>query len=211
MDLLVKEVVEQRNIKFIWHFTKFSNFQNIISYGLIPRSDLKNYNILSEFNDLHRYDNHVNANCVSVGFPNYKMFYKYRMQDTKVKWIVLVIKAEILWLKDCAFYFTNAASNKVRFTQTEELKGVQAFQAMFNEIIGKNRDQANLPIGFPTDPQAEVLVFDEIEPKYIVGGVFNDEAQLSEAKIRFPKFLFMCNDFLYRPRKDYLQWQLRNG
>ena len=57
---------------------------------------------------------------------------------------------------------------------------------MFDELEGfDNRQVRGLQLGHTTDVQAEVLVFDVIEPRYIIGGVFNKP----DIKATYERFL----------------------
>ena len=50
------------------------------------------------FNDPNRLDKHPEAICLSIGFPNYKMFYRYRSKNPS-QWVVL-LPDEKLELRD---------------------------------------------------------------------------------------------------------------
>lgn len=57
---------------------------------------------------------------------------------------------------------------------------------MFDELQGfDSREARGLKLSQTTDVQAEVLVFDIIEPQYIIGGVFNK----SDVKATYERFL----------------------
>ena len=65
----------KNQIDTLYHFTRVENLANIINYGLVPRNIIESNNIDSHFNDEWRYDNCTDANCLSIEFPNYKMFH----------------------------------------------------------------------------------------------------------------------------------------
>lgn len=72
----IKEFVSQRRIKSLYHFTSLQNLESILNNGLLSRDKLKENNILHYYNDNLRLENKLNAICVSISFPNYKMFYR---------------------------------------------------------------------------------------------------------------------------------------
>lgn len=72
----MERILKQRQIDRLYHFTQAENLSNIFRYGLLPREILENEEIDSCFNDDYRFDNCLNAVCMSIEFPNYKMFYK---------------------------------------------------------------------------------------------------------------------------------------
>ena len=54
---------------------------------------LKEESMNFQENDVYRYDLDLKMQLLSITFPNYKMFYSIRTQDTSKNWAVLVIDA----------------------------------------------------------------------------------------------------------------------
>ncbi|ELA4711062.1 DUF4433 domain-containing protein, partial [Escherichia coli] len=160
-------IVQCRDITELYHFTHADNLSSIIANGLVSRQYLDIRNINYELNDELRLEGHLDATCLSISFPNYRMFFKYRNLKPG-DWIILVIDPSVLWIKSCAFYPTNAASGSVRSNAIADMQGEDALNAMFGETIGSITREQSLNDKYPTDVQAEVLVFDEIEPSYIL-------------------------------------------
>jgi hypothetical protein len=105
------------------------------------------------------------------------MLYKYRMADAAVDWSILVLDPSILWVKNCAFCRHNAADGRISGQPLASLITAQAFQGMYEEIEGATtREEQKLKSYDPTDVQAEVLVFDVIEPQYVAGVIFEKPA-----------------------------------
>ncbi|BCL69838.1 hypothetical protein TUMSATVNIG1_17930 [Vibrio nigripulchritudo] len=199
--------VKDRGIKYLWHFTKLENLESILENGLIPRSDLEALNANVSYNDEHRYDGQKSANCLSLGHPNYKMFYKLRQDDTNQEWVVIAIKPEVLWIKDCAFCRDNAASNDMTAIPVQKRKGVDAFREMFAAYAGKpDRKTLDLPDDCPTNPQAEILAFGVIEPEYIIGAITPGKSLETKLKEKYPNFDFLYHRAYYSARKDYEYW-----
>jgi hypothetical protein len=199
--------VRSRNIEYLWHFTRIENLDSILVNGIIPRATLEAQRTSTIYNDPYRLDGQKTANCLSLGHPNYKMFYSLRCQNSSQVWVVIAIKSEILYIKDCAFCHENAASNNVTSIPIQHRKSIQAFRSMFAPIIGKpDRATLNLPDNCPTNPQAEVLVFDIMEPQYIVGVITPTKIIETELKSKFPSFDFLYHRAHYSARKDYEHW-----
>lgn len=134
-------------------------------------------------NDPLRRDGWLQASSVSISFPNYKMFYKLRQAEPAETWVVLEIVAKTLWTRPCAFCDRNAADRRVTARGLHDLGDVEAFQSMFASDAGfPSRETQGLTAADPTDPQAEVLVFDVIPPEDIFGVVFADEASAQAHK-----------------------------
>lgn len=204
----MKDAVKSKKIEHVWHFTRLSNLDGILSHGLINRQSILASGLPSEFNDDYRFDAQEDSICCSLGHPNYKMFYRLRQENPDSEWVVIVLKPSILWKKDCAFCVTNAASNEVTCIPVDHRKGTVAFHALFNEVVGKPpRSELGISDNCPTDPQAEVLVFGNVETKYIIGVVTQSKKTEKELKAKYPDFDFLYHRALFSARKDYQHWK----
>ncbi|HDU8551907.1 MAG: DarT ssDNA thymidine ADP-ribosyltransferase family protein [Morganella morganii] len=184
--MTIQKIVEQRNITRLFHFTHVDNLSSILVNGLMSRSELDKAASEYDYNDEDRIDGHLDAICVSISFPNSKMFYKYRRLKPG-NWAILEITPSVLWDKNCAFYPTNAASNNVRFNDPDLMKGSEAFADLFlDNIFGIQRDEGLLA-EYPTDVQAEVLVFESIPPQCIVNTFHPNKESAEYFKNRHPK------------------------
>ena len=69
-----------------------------------------------------------------IGLNNEMLWHK-RQQYPDIDWVFLLLKPDVLWECDCAFYPTNAASTGLRHKSVENFKTIAAFEAMFaNEV-----------------------------------------------------------------------------
>jgi hypothetical protein len=175
-DQIAAQALE-RKVPYLLHFTRSKHLPSIIANGLYPRSSIHALSIKPHFNDAYRIDGHLNSSSLSIGHPNSSMFYKLRLAEPDEKWVVLIVEKSVLWTKQSAFYKHNAADNKVRHLSIENLRTLEAFRGIYDEIEGKEtRQQMRLKSFDPTDLQAEVLVTDVIEPKYLIGAIFSEPA-----------------------------------
>ncbi|GGZ37870.1 DarT ssDNA thymidine ADP-ribosyltransferase family protein [Asticcacaulis endophyticus] len=164
-------------VPYLLHFTRVANLPSIMQHGLYPISRSNEIGVAPQINDEIRLDGHPDGTSVSIGFPNSQMFYKYRMDCKDVDWTVLVLRPSVLWTKDCAFCRHNAADARISNLHIDVLKASQAFVGMFEEIEDHSpREDQKLKAFDPTDVQAEVLVFDVVEPQDIIGAVFEKAA-----------------------------------
>jgi hypothetical protein len=200
---MLQKIVTQRNIDILWHFTRIANLDSILNNGITPRSILENAGSSFEFNDELRLNGQKEASCISIQFPNYKMFYGLRSNNPGIDWLVLGLAPSILWEKDCAFCSENAASSRVTKIELDTRKGHVAFESLFEDNGNRSVD---IPVSYPTNPQAEVLVFDEIEPKYIIKVVTCKPTILTKLSRKYPHFIFECSHKPYDARLDWRKW-----
>lgn len=154
--------VNARKIDYLVHFTPIANVQSILEYGLRSRNALAGHKYV--FTDERRTDGWLDWISLSVSFPNYKMFYAKKNSLNDVNgWAILLIKKEALWELNGKFILTNAASSGIRMFRDEKWASVEAFEDMFNYVEHRN----SIPDSYTTDPQAEVMIRDEVPRNYI--------------------------------------------
>lgn len=204
----IKAFIQERQIKNLIHFTHKQNLLSIMSKGLLNRLNVEKISGC-RINDEKRLDNCCEAICLSISFPNYRMFHKYK-KDSPSDWVVLAIKPDILWEFDCAFCYDNAANGKVTAIPLDERKKVEALRGLFLDIDGIKRSDLHIPKYFPTNPQAELLVFNEIPVEYIQKIYFFNSVSkinwLEENSIGDSK-LFEVEANFFSPRCDYEHWK----
>lgn len=205
----IKQFCRERGIVELVHFTHAENLPTIAKFGLVSREELEKRGIRYYFNDQSRLEGMRNAICLSISFPNYRMFYKYRGQS-KI-FVVLSISVELLWNLQCLFCPTNAASNLCRLllSSPETLTGLPALKRMFAENILPlqiRRADLGIPDYYTTDPQAEVLCLEPIPPTYIKK-IYHNGCPDIENKVPLAwRSLIVRRDEYFAPRKDYQFW-----
>ena len=172
-----------KNIPYLTHFTAAVNLSAILRNGLQSRANLDEKGWTGAINDQLRLDGRRNGISLSVAFPNYKMFYKYRINDVSKKWVVLRIQPSVIWEKECLFFRKNAADRDMISLRKEVLTDKEAFELMYSD---KNCRTENLKDFDPTDPQAEVMVIGDIPLRKIVDVVFDDRVLMTHYASRFP-------------------------
>ncbi|WP_143026434.1 DarT ssDNA thymidine ADP-ribosyltransferase family protein [Paraburkholderia fungorum] len=171
----LEAAAKKRGILRLVHFTHADNLESILRHGLCSVSAARMVGLNPKVNDKQRLDGHPWSISLSIAAPNHKMFYKYRMLDEHENWVVLLIDRAVLWQKDCAFYPRNAADHRMRDLPLDGQKTVKAFESMYDALDGlPTREAQHLNTFDPTDSQAEVLVFDRIEPSMIEGVAFEN-------------------------------------
>ena len=177
--------MEKRGVTRFVHFTKVDNLESIVMRGLMPLSLMNGVPKEESALKLNRYEG-TDAICLSVEFPNYRTFYHRRCVESDKTWCVLLLDArKIIERYEPQFYWTNAASKS--FLEPHFNAGnrndpcsAQAFDGMFYQTEAPNRfltvtPRARfIPDKYPTNPQAEIQIYDKITPDCISLVVFED-------------------------------------
>lgn len=207
----IEEICRAFKIKQLVHFTHIHNLYSILQHGLLGRTQLERMSLDKKprYNDELRLDGQPQAICLSISFPNYKMFNIYS-RDNRSDWVVLLIKIPVLWEMDCKFYYDNAASNIARQSEISgDRKHPSALKQMFEDYGSFQRHTFNLPDNFTTNPQAEVLVLNPIPSQYIQGVHFYDFASYQRWIQLYPGSYsqdFFQNRYYFSPRQDWQMW-----
>lgn len=197
-----------RNIDCLFHFTPIEHLDSILQHGLLTPSTCTLRSIDNRPNDAVRYDGQ-DAICLSIEWPNYKLFWNFRQRDTARVWAVIAIQHRVMWEKRVCFNTTNAADNSMSSQSFLARQGMHKFQELFGDCGGKLRADLNLPDNLPTNPQAEVLCLDNIEPAYFHGVLFNDLATYNAFKAKYPHATLMHHLDYFGYRSDWNHW--KNG
>ena len=205
----IRQLIAERGIKSLFHFTRIENLPGILTSGIIPR---KSITAEISYNDDERLDGFIEASCISVGFPNYKMLYAKRMENPGINWVIFAISPEILTEYPCLFYPSNAAKERFRTKNDTELKvhmGLSGLTSMFSDNPPVSRDNLGLSLALTTDPQAEVLVFDSINPRAF-DKIFISSSDAEAVRLvqeLQPSVPLSFGGPLFSARHDYQFWQ----
>ena len=216
----IQQICEERGITTLVHFTRVENLQNILQQGLLGRTLLETRGQQFLFNDPCRVDGHKEAVCLSISFPNYKMFYSIREDKKETQevddsqWIVLLLDAKVLWELDCAFCQRNAAHNAVRRVPLTDRKRPEALKGMFEDFDDIRHQDLQIPLDYPTDPQAEILVFDPISTRHIKEIHFYEAIARKEWLSNTQEVdsqTFRSSGEYFQGRRDWQFWQKRTS
>lgn len=215
----IKNIVSNRGIEHLVHFTRIENLNSILQYGLVPVILQEQMGINSVRNDEQRIDSKLDCTSCSITFPNYRLFYKFREYDYPgTRWVVLAIDKSILFSPSniTFFCYTNAARVIPQTRNLEDLCTVNAFKNMFCDTIIINgrrvrRELLNINDNFTTDPQAEILISDIIDKEYINCIYFQNEDDLQYYKENYgldilKKYNYDIDRNFFDARTDYDFW-----
>lgn len=203
---VIESFVKARSISELLHFTPIENLEQILRYGFIPRLYLENVKILrASFPDVNRDDGNKHCYCMSISWPNYKMF-DFKRRELGGEWVVLKINPRAIIDNECFFYKTNAGSYSGRKIGAEKIEDM-----FFDENF---RKQLDIPDSFTTDPQAEVQSESRIPPEWI-DEIHVMEKNSTSRNVRrilrnanlSDKISIVISKKYFDKRKDYKYWQ----
>lgn len=221
----IEKIIQDRGIKKLYHFTQARNLNSIFEHGILSRNKINGLKIDAAVNDRERWDGHTDAISVSISGANYRMLYalgkgKQNRGETCPgdAYVLLELDPSLLYELDCAFYPTNAASNRVRHASKTEFQSAQALENMFADGVPcpagtHSRAKWNLDPCETSDPQAEVLVFETIPAHYINCVLFETEDMVDEYcewvtdDSHIPYKIVSDDDKPFKPRCDFSDWK----
>lgn len=222
----IKEIVTSRKINYLVHFTRIENLNSILENGLIPVKIQEEMLIPSIHNDVERMDAKVECTSCSVSFPNYKLFYNFRMHFFKSNWVVILLNKDILFSPSNITYFcyTNAARVFPAVKNEMDLKKLcmaNAFENMFCDYFttkdNKSISRSSLQISdnYTTDPQAEILISSIIDKKYIEYICFSQHSDIDKFIAKhgndlLNKYRYNIYEDFFTFRNDYEFWKKEN-
>ena len=177
----IRQIIKDRGIRYLFHFTPLNNLDYILKERLKSRKEIEQERDKypdSIFPDDVRADRRKNGICLSISFPNDEMFPRFR-QRIDGNWAIIVLDIDlILEIKDqkILFFDTNSANSKFRNIDDKSLETAIAFESLFAEKVSdkyktwrrpKPENESMFYKMCPTSVQAEVMVTSHIETDYI--------------------------------------------
>lgn len=205
----IRQIMQERNIQRIFHFTPIQNLNSILENGLyshyyIVNDPDENNIIIGHCLDRIRADGRIDGICLSLEFPNDIMLYK-RMKDYDTDWVLIGLDINlILEIQDrqIQFFQTNAANARFRNIDNASLETAMAFEGLFADAVSNKRDgilyrPCNLPAYYPTDVQAEIMITRHIEKKYIQAVIFNNQNLCEYYQTKYPSYTFHYSNYWF--------------
>lgn len=180
----IQNDISSRKITRLCHFVHTNKLLHILNSSEgIKAVDYIDEDVLEQ-NDKARYDGKTNyVNC-SIQYPNYWYFRKVKDNNPIFKdWAIIFIDPIVMTWNTTMFCPVNAAKNRGKYI----MKGYEGFKKIYQDRLSFSRCPDRTPkmlSNAPTDDQAEVLVFQNIPRKYILGIALDSEenAKLKQAE-----------------------------
>ncbi|WP_390342020.1 DarT ssDNA thymidine ADP-ribosyltransferase family protein [Variovorax boronicumulans] len=202
----IQEECATRSIDRLFHFTPVEHLDSVLRRGLLVPSGCRTQNVGMTPNDAARYDGQ-DAICLSIEWPNWQLFWRFQQQDTSRPWAIIQIQHRVLWEKRVCFNTTNAADNAMSAQSFEDRRGLHKFLELFGDCSGKTRDELNLHPHWTTNPQAEVLCLDTIEPAYFSAVLLNNTDVYNAYKPAHHQANILYQSHYFAPRADWRHWK----
>lgn len=195
--MTLQHIIDSHELKYLVHFTTTLNLDSILEHGLYSHLDAEKDVVDAYINDTERLEGLKNGICLSLTFPNSRMFYSCRQRKDYPDWCVLVLDINILLEKECLFFDTNAAFSKFRTIDLEALTTADALNGLFADKIynkdGMLKRSSNLLLSDSTDVQAEIMCMEHIEAQYIQGAIFNKDSLKDDYALKYPNKRFVSH------------------
>lgn len=201
----IQEECERRNIDRLFHFTPVEHLDSILQHGLLTPKACAARSVAYKANDGARYDGQ-DAICLSIEWPNWSLFWSFRQRDTSRHWAILQLQHRVLWEKRVCFNTTNAADNSMSGQTFQSRQGVHKFLELFSDHGQKSRADLKIPDHYTTNPQAEVLCIDNIEPTYISDVHLLDVDLYNKYNHAYPGARVTKGSQYFKYRSDYAHW-----
>lgn len=202
-EALLRFLTEERGVVQLVHYTPLENVPHICRFGLVPRAHLMipavRMVLNPRFTDAERDEDFLEKNCLSISFPNWKLFFHHR-QRFHWQWAVLRLDPAVAAEFVCEFVPTNATNTRV-----QHRPGIEAARRVFS---GEElRRKLGLASHEATDPQAEVLTDSVIPPSMIREVCVESESARQSLASRGIEA--RVDSGLFAPRRDYAAWAKR--
>ena len=216
----IQKAANTKSIRALVHFTQISNLPQICKYGILSRHARETLSITTAANDAERFDHLPDFISLSISWPNWELFYRFRKNSETGddQWCVLVLNPNILWTLDCIFTAHNAASSIESHRSIDERKGLAAFERIFDDTggthMGLTREDLVIPANMPTCHQAEVMARRCVPWDRVLRIVVISSAAIHQAKAALPQSahpLLKINREPFVPRCDWEKWKVARG
>ena len=141
----ILEIIKQRNITQLIHFTNKKNINSIIKNGLLNNDELKRRNLNYISNDPERRDKWTYTISLSITNKNSDLYdaFKYRQKLSDNDFTIIKINPVVITENECFFCDTNAASHTFNHYRDNEdeigiLKSSLMFKKMFKKVVIKH-------------------------------------------------------------------------
>lgn len=217
-DFHIKNIIQQRKLQNLIHFTRIENLESILQKGLLSRKDLDTNKINYISNDSERWDAKINATCFSIEFPNGFLLKTFKDKYKNSKWVIMLLDINLLNNSNKKCFCNRNAGGATNWVNCPKSQSSESFKSMFDEKVYSKSparsEQLYIKDYLPTDVQAEILIEGNIQPKFIKNLIFETQDDLDFCKDCFDnKRLFenynpIVDERFYNSREDF-PWEDR--
>jgi hypothetical protein len=163
----VFEFLENRSIRNILHFTHTLNLISILTNGLKSLESLEAAGIKNKLHDMRRSDEIRQGIFCSIAYPNIWML-NGKQNINPQEYAILEIMENALFLQHFAAFPGNSARNILKNHAEENFDKYVNVEGLKRMFLNKDlRNKQRIPKNEPTDLQAEIIFFNELNPDRI--------------------------------------------
>lgn len=165
----ISNFLQRRQIKWMFHFTHFTNLESIIQRGILSREKMEGSEISFEPTDMDRFDGLLGGISISLSFPNFWML-KRKVESKGNNFVIIEISANALLNKRILAFPSNASRFEFESLVPKHPEDFVGARGLNNLYLNQEvRLRNNLESSIPTDLQSEIMVFDSIDTHSIRG------------------------------------------
>lgn len=180
----LEDCIEKHNLTKLYHFTSVNNLTSIFEHGVLSMRQILEKRIKCDMNDLWRIDNHQEYISCSLERPNKRLLWSFSLRN-RVDFCYLEISLDVLKKDDKSLCCsTNAAKEAGAL-----IEPITKIEHLFDG------DRTDLPNNYPTDSQAEILIYKEIPIKYIKRVIFENNYFINQYKHLVPENMEISHNF----------------
>ena len=157
-----------REISRLFHFTSVHNLQSIVTHGFLGRESLTQGNIAFVPSDNNREEPLINGVCFSLSRPNSYMAARKIQSGQELVLLEITGLEKILtqynFVVSPGNFGSSALKRKIQSWPEEFVGG----KGLMNLFVGDEiREKFSIPSFEPTDPQAEVILLEDLPWEYV--------------------------------------------
>ena len=181
----VSNFLENRSIRNILHFTHTLNLISILTNGLKSLEMIDKAGITNKLHDMWRSDEIKQGIFCSIAYPNIWML-NGKPNLIPQEYAILEIMENALLLQPFAAFPGNSARAELKLHAEENFDQYVGITSLDRMFLNKDlRSKQKIPKNEPTDLQAEIIFFNELNPDRI-------------RKIHFPGLRTEAFESIYR-------------
>jgi len=176
----IPRFLDARDISSLFHFTSIQNLESIAAYGFLGRESLKARDLNFVPSDQIRFEPILDGVCFSLSRPNFYMAARKRLSGHEMVLLELQGLSELLtnfnFIASPGNFGSSVLKRKIESWPEEFIGGTGLMNLFKNQGV---REKYSVPRFEPTDPQAELILLENIPWRFVKKIYFPNSAGYS--------------------------------